>query len=783
MSKWITRSIIFLLITITISTTVYAVNNTNLSDYDDASTNYDFIEEMKLDSSRYARVDDLSLIDEQHFIPITDDDEFIESNVMYELYFNEDNVSFKVKNKLTNYVWSTAIENPNAGTFTGLLESGIGIEYIDVQKNMTISENIGITDTVFILETEEIENGILLHINIGGYCSTRRCERLYPDYLEGDYTKEEMVELGLSEINISFDLEVTLNEMGINANVPLESIIENNNEEILLSSLIIFPSLGATHMDDVPGYMVLPEGSGALIRYEDNENKYITPFIERFYGLNFGISENRESVLSYPLSMPIFGAVHGINQNGMLGIIESGDFNARLFAFPNGALNLDYNLIFTKVDYRQTYRQPFTSDGSQGTMRQLQTIDSDITIQYNFLSYEASNYVGVGSSYRDYLQANGVLSQKEQQDDIPIKLEYFMSDSEKTFFGSSVVKATTVSDVKEMYESFLASGITNQRVVLSGWNKGGASGYYPATTNYENKLGSNRDFQNLISQINESNKVILRNDFLISSEENNKISYRQDVATGTNRLKITGECDSCVIQERYLLYPNVTYNIANDYYQDFIDADVEIMFNNLGNTTFSYYKKGYYLREDSFNYYEDIMEMYQNIGHYSYPFSYAYQYTESFFYAPLYNSQLKYYDDLIPLIQVVLHGSMDLFSDDLNFNSLGKEQVLSLIDFGVNPAFILTRESSSTLKDTDSSYLYTTEYSLWKNTIIETYDYINGALKYVDGEYMVSRNVLEPGIVKTTYGNGVILYVNYTSSEYIDDVTIPAMDYYVGGVE
>ena len=143
---------------------------------------------------------------------------------------------------------------------------------------------------------------------------------------------------------------------------------------------------------------------------------------------------------------------------------------------------------------------------------------------------------------------------------------------------------------------------------------------------------------------------------------------------------------------------------------------------------------------------------------------------------------MKYYDDLIPLVQIVLHGSMDMFSSDLNFNSLGKEQILSLVDFGVSPSFILTEQSSSMLKDTDSSYLYTTEFDLWKDTIASTYSYVNDALKYVDSEYIVSRTVIDSGIVKVTYSNDVDIYINYTSDEYVGEVTIPALDYYVGGV-
>lgn len=782
MRKWIKRSVIVLTFTLLLFTTVHALEVDEPSPTNDFISNFDFIEDMKLDSNRYSQVDDYRVVDTELYIEITSEDQLITSNDKFELYFDEDYVSFKIKNKETNYVWSTSIPDVNAGTYTPLLESGIGLEYINVQKNMNITENIGLSNTKYSLETEQVDNGILLHITVDAYCARSQCDRFYPDYLAGTVTKEKMIEYGLTELGISFDLEVTLNEEGIRANIPVESILENNKEEALLSTFIIFPGLGATKMDEIPGYMILPDGSGALIRYEDNEGKFLTPFTERYYGLNYGLFENRESVLNYPLSMPIFGAVHGVNQNAMLGIIESGDFNSRLVAFPNGALNIDYNLIFTKIDFRQVYRQPFTSDGSQGTLRQLQTNHTDATIKYNFLDENDANYVGVGSSYREYLNDNGVLNQKVMESNIPINIEYFMSDSEKTFIGTALVEVTTIDQVKAMYDYLTSNGVSNQEVLLTGWNSGGASGHYPTDLSFERRLGSKSSFEELIAYIRQTNNVTLSNNFVISTESAN-VSYRRDVAAGTNRTKIMIPRDHEVSGDLYYLYPETTKSKALAYYEQFQDANVNVLFNSLGNNLVSYYKNDYYLREDAYQNYLEVMKAYQGIGSYAYPFSYAYQYTTSFYSAPLYNSQLKYYDDLVPLLQVVLHGSMDLFSTHLNFNSLGREQILALVDFGVSPSFLVTNEPSSSLKDTDSAYLFTTEFDLWKQTITQTYDYVNRALKHVDGEYITSRVVLDSGIVKVTYSNDVEIYINYTTDEYIGDVTIPALDYYVGGVD
>ena len=116
------------------------------------------------------------------------------------------------------------------------------------------------------------------------------------------------------------------------------------------------------------------------------------------------------------------------------------------------------------------------------------------------------------------------------------------------------------------------------------------------------------------------------------------------------------------------------------------------MFSSIGNTLFSYYQKEQYDRKSTYENYLEIYEKYQGIGNYFYPYSYVFNYTNSSYEVPLYNSQLKYYDDCVPLLQVVLKGNIEMFSTALNYNSLGKETILNLIDYGINPAYFLNSE-------------------------------------------------------------------------------------------
>lgn len=741
-----------------------------------------YIESIKLDSSRYSRVDDLSVVDTELYIDIKSSDELIAENDKLRLYYDEDIISFKIENKDTNYVFATHIDRVSAGTYDSLLSGGLGIEYIQVTKGMNIVENVGITDIALTQEITQIENGIKVSLDLGGFCPTRTCKRNYEFYLEGLITLEQLMGFGYIELNMGFDFIVTLEEDGIRAEIPYESIREEKTDEILLSSLIVFPALGATKLDEIPGYMMIPDGAGALVRYEDNEGRYKSPYRAQFYGINYGLRDNFITVANYTLSMPIFGMVHGVNQNGLLGIVESGDYSSRLFMFQNGANNLDYNLVFPKFDIRKTFRQSFTTDNSSGTQRVVDTSSADIAMLYKVLDNDEANYVGMANKYKEYLKHKGILDSELNSQDIPLHLDYLMADSKNALLGKQTIEMSNTDDVLLMHEYFLLQGLSNFNIGLMGWNDGGYSGNLPSSVDFDGKLGSTRSFKNLIEELQKTSDVSLINSYVYAGEEADSISERGDIAKGIDRLRLQYQCTVCVYEDQSLLYPESTLRLGSKHFEDYMDLNVNVTFEMLGNTLFSYYDSGYYSREDSYNIYQEMMSLYDGKAGYLRPNAYAFEYMSSYYQAPMFNSQLKYFDDLVPVLQIVLMGEVPLFSDYLNFNSYGQEFLLQLIDFNVYPSFVLTMNPSSLLKDTDIEYIYTSEFDLWKDTVVEQYDFINDALKHVIGETLVSREVPVQGIVKNTYSNGVIIYINYTSTDKVyEGITIGAINYALGG--
>ncbi|OQY10530.1 MAG: hypothetical protein B6I29_01125 [Marinitoga sp. 4572_148] len=150
------------------------------------------------------------------------------------------------------------------------------------------------------------------------------------NYITGMESKEEIIKNGIKwefyseKLGIKFNLYLYLKNDHLEFYLPENSIIEEKNYK--LGSVYIMPFLGAVYEDEIPGYILLPDGAGALIRFSKEKN-YSNWFEKRVYGKDYGIENlsyannlnvNRPNdfLKEEPIiHVPVYGIVHGINQN------------------------------------------------------------------------------------------------------------------------------------------------------------------------------------------------------------------------------------------------------------------------------------------------------------------------------------------------------------------------------------------------------------------------------------------------------------------------------------
>ena len=145
------------------------------------------------------------------------------------------------------------------------------------------------------------------------------------------------------------------------------------------------------------------------------------------------------------------------------------------------------------------------------------------------------------------------------------------------------------------------------------------------------------------------------------------------------------------------------------------------------------------------------------------PGAYLWPHIDRFLETPVFSTQYIIETDTVPFLQLVLHGTMELYAPYANFSFYTPQDVLRMIDYNVYPSFVLTRQPSYTLSSTNSSGFYSTEYTLYAPIIDRVYKQVNAVLAPAVGREWLSRKVLQDGVVLNQYSGGLDILINYTS--------------------
>ena len=373
----------------------------------------------------------------------------VAANDGYELYLKKENLSIIVKDVVTGSIMESTVLDDDGQTnaaWKGFLESGINVE-------------MQISNTTQQRKIDLLASGAQIDVKLvpGGFTASI------------DYTQYEL----------GFDVTVLLyNDGSIEATIPESSIYENS-ETNKIGNIYLFPMLGNTKLGEMEGYMLVPDGNGALIYLDDKEGKYSAAYTQKVYGSDVGITEpyvlslfwNKYETVNDPeyILAPVYGMVHEGSKMAYLGVITSGAEGATIEAYPNGAYT-NYNWITAKFLKTTIYNEP-TSNSGGSVVKVTDRLGYDISVRFFFTRNEEANYAGLAGRYRDYLLEAGKLVPKE--DSFKLRTDFFGSDRENWMFTTKAVTMTTTDDIREIYADLKNEGVTDLLTLYKGWQDGG----------------------------------------------------------------------------------------------------------------------------------------------------------------------------------------------------------------------------------------------------------------------------------------------------------------------
>ncbi|MBQ3486328.1 MAG: hypothetical protein IJA77_12590 [Clostridia bacterium] len=572
---------------------------------------------------------------------------------------------------------------------------------------------------------------------------------------------------------------------------PKDDVVLLSETSYTAAGLYIFPFLGYSYMGEDEGYMIIPDGQGAIIKLENNEGRYKNPFSRQVYGVNIGVDGEVHSASTVPVEnviMPVFGMVHTADQIGFLGVIEEGDYAANIMAYMNGNTVSNFDWICAKYTYRLVYNQPMGMNGSAaaGTVptRTAKARSMDITQHFLLEDGDNASYAGLAVAYRNYLIDQGTFAGASDRP-FDVQLDFLGMERENYIFGKQDVVMTSFETAGNILRELKANGVDEMAVVLRGWQDQGLTGGVPVEGfNPARSLGGKSGL-NALREYAEAEGIdlALEADVLsLNVETHPTLTYSayKQITSKTYERPTFGKVYSTL---QYLT-PSVSADKAANVVRELnANAVKGVSFTGITQLLADYHFK------DAYHDTTEMAEIYAGIAKnagenltvtLSSPNAYLWPYADVLSDLPIGGSDHAYTDAEIPFLAIALSGQVPYYAEYVNFQANTHEFFLHLMEQGARPAFLLTWEDPIELQDTNSSDIYSSRYELYQEMIQTWYKDLNSLHEAVGEDGAIVNHERSGNMVRVTWDNGTQVYLNFGDKEAsFDDVTLGKLQWKV----
>lgn len=609
-----------------------------------------------------------------------------------------------------------------------------------------------------------------------------------------DWDKEEFsCKVSARKLGISFTFEGKLEENQFRFSVKDKSLKETGKSK--LSKLSFMSFMGSVYEDTVPGYMFVPDGAGALIRFQKTK-AYQTGYSRKVYGSDLSIDNdgttgnlNGNRTDDYAteenqLSFPLWGMVHGENQNAFLATVNSGELFTVINAIPAGAENqtVRFSRAYAEFVYRTEYNKR-VSNSKVITEPQEEANAIKPVLTYTFLTDEEANYSGMANIYREMLLENKALPENElaKDGDVSLLLHVVGSEVKEGFLSNGLAELTSAEQAEEMLNTLKKEKITNVSMMLSGWNKGGYHGASYGNTRFEKKVGSEKELKALQTKLEKQGGDLALVLNLVTANED-QIRVNQDVALDATLDSIikTIPNKGLMYQDTYYLRQGKVIKAMDKAFQDL--SGFNLLLEDAAKYLYADYTIGDEKTRDEVQ--KELTETTEKAKqglYFDAENLYMLKYAEKITDVPMSNSQYIYETDSVPFLQMVLRGSVDYYAPYSNLGFYSNASILKMIEYGAYPSFMVMGADNFAISDTPLENHFSLNFEDWEEKIYDVYGNVNEALSKVKGASITKHSVVAEGVYETAYNNGVRIYVNYNNEEFVTEegVTVPACGYVV----
>lgn len=577
--------------------------------------------------------------------------------------------------------------------------------------------------------------------------------------------------------------------------IPMDEIEYYDKYPITYITTLPFFGAGSSKED---GYMFVPDGPGGIINFNNGKTGQAA-YYNQIYGADLGISRDSvvdESKSAYPLI--------GISKNGgsFICAIEEGSSYAIVESDISGRIN-SYNSV--KYTYTMLHGEDMDISGkSDVTIRAYEKGLPKEHLKQRYMFLDSDNYVDMASSYRDYITRTYptlAADTSEAKTDSSLVIEMVgCVDGKKHILGIPVTKdlsLTKYKDADAITTELVDNGVKNLIVKYSGWSNNGIHNSTMRKVKLSGSLGSKRTLKKFIANA-EANNVELYMDsnfqYVFKNKLFDKFMVNRDSCKFVSRevveLAAYNPIYFAQMPEEYEYYlTRPSYAMKN------IDSVADYV-SGLGGGNLSFgdmstelsgdynYKKNV-SREAAMNMLTDKYKELADSG------TKVMANSDYFYNVPdsdiitgmvLNTKSFNIIDETVPFYQIALHGIVNYTAEPMNLSQDAKETFLKSAELGANLYYTITKEPASTLQDSKYTEYFATDYSMWKDTIINDYNRFSNDFNGTYNQYITNHEKIADNVFKTEFGNGVSVIVNYNYNDFTyNSTTVPARDYIVEG--
>ena len=585
-----------------------------------------------------------------------------------------------------------------------------------------------------------------------------------------------------------FDITIALDEIHeVEFDSPED--IEDSTRSVV--DIGLFSNLGAAYLDE-SGYFVVPDGSGAIINF-NNGKQSMVEYSQKIYGRDLSLTQDMAPKKTEQAYLPVLGIVR--ENNALLEVVTEGAAYATAKASISQQKATGYNSAYFEFNLRTNDQYLMgTNNSVLKSYEQTRIPEKSISVRYYPIAKNNVSYVDVAKRYQQYLLDEELMKKKEGSAS-PLYVDlYGGTVKEQSVLGIPVKQqtpATTYAQAKNILESLAELGVDDIILTYNDFNKAGITEKISNSTDYASKLGGKSAFKTLSDYCAATGIILAPSVDLMEFERSgNGFSKTGASVIGITKAYATqGEYELAygtpnnLRPSWFILTPAYFEKAYGQVISSFSSEGIRAASFGKGTSiVYSDFSASSNKRTSRQQAVEYLKNCYDKVNQSGLTFvasacnDYALKYVDYIRNVPLYSSGFDITDGDIPFYEIVIHGYIPYTTKAKNASSDADKLMLLSMATATPMHYEFMYESPNKFTDSKYETLFYTHYDGWLPLAAEEYRIFKENLSDAAASPITDFKYISANVVECTFENGTTIRAdleNYSLSVNGNEIELP----------